>query len=233
MRLGLALILVGFSGCAFAYDAAYVSTGQVNLARLLPPPPLPDSLQHKNDLQAVLRAQATRSQEDAARAVRDNSLSIFQFEDGILGSGFTEARLPKFIAFHKRVIDDTRAIFLASKDIWNRPRPFLASKEVNAVGELLTTASYPSGHAMRGWLTAILLANIVPEKATALFARAREYADNRVVAGVHFPSDLEAGRLGASAIAAAMMLNDRFTSDLNDAGAELRDALGMSRSSSK
>jgi acid phosphatase (class A) len=227
LRLGLVLLLVAFSGGAFAYEASYVSPGQINLGRIVPPPPTADSRQHQIDLQAVLSAQSTRSQEAAARAVRDNATSIFQFEDGILGNEFQESRLPKFMAFYKRVMDDTRAILLSAKDLWNRPRPFLASQEVNAVGELLTNGSYPSGHATRSWLTAILLADMVPEKAAQLFARAREYGDNRVLAGVHFPSDIEGGRLAASAIAAAMMLDDVFRHDVYEAGAELRQALGL------
>jgi acid phosphatase (class A) len=123
--------------------------------------------------------------------------------------------------------EDTRAIFLASKDVWARPRPFAASSEVHAVGELLTSGSYPSGHATRGYLTAIILSNMVPEKAAELFVRGREYGDNRVVAGVHYPSDVEAGRLSATAIAAVLMQNERFLHDFNEAKAELRQALGL------
>ena len=55
--------------------------------------------------------------------------------------------------------------------------------------------SYPSGHAMDSYLTAILLAQMVPEKRSALFERAASNAQSRVIAGVHYPSDLEGGKL--------------------------------------
>ncbi len=50
----------------------------------------------------------------------------------------------------------------------------------------MTYGSYPSGHATSAYATAILLAAMVPEKATAIFERADRYAENRVIAGVHY-----------------------------------------------
>src|SRR5215218_6348840 len=97
-RVALSFCLFVVAGSAFAYDASYVSTAQVDFAKLLPPPPLPDSVQQKSDLEAVLRAQADRTAQQAERAVKDNAPSGFQIENGILGSGFSETSLPKFMA---------------------------------------------------------------------------------------------------------------------------------------
>jgi acid phosphatase (class A) len=44
---------------------------------------------------------------------------------------------------------------------------------------------------------------------------------------VHFPSDIEGGRLRATAIAAALMQNEQFKMDFNEAKAELRSVLGL------
>ena len=118
-------------------------------------------------------------------------------------------------------------ILALTKDVWNRPRPFAVSTEVHAIGELSTSGSYPSGHATRGQLTAIILANMVPEKSAQIYARGREYGENRIIAGVHFPSDIEGGRLSATAIAAVLMQNDQFKMDFNEAKAELRNVLGL------
>ena len=49
-------------------------------------------------------------------------------------------------------------------------------------------------------MTAILLAAMVPEKRAEIFARGWEYGENRLVAGVHFPSDIESGRIAATAV---------------------------------
>ena len=47
------------------------------------------------------------------------------------------------------------------------------------------------------------------------------------MAGVHFPSDIEAGRISATAMVAVMMQNAAFKSDFATAKAELRTALGL------
>jgi acid phosphatase (class A) len=65
---------------------------------------------------------------------------------------------------------------------------------------------------------------MVPEKATELYARGYQYGANRVIAGVHFPTDLEAGRMAATVIAAGLMQNPQFQSEFETAKAELRAA---------
>jgi acid phosphatase (class A) len=72
-----------------------------------------------------------------------------------------------------------------------------------------------------------VLANMVPEKAPALFARGREFGDDRVILGVHFPSDVEAGRNAATALAAVLMQDAAFLKEFAAAKVELRGALGL------
>jgi acid phosphatase (class A) len=86
--------------------------------------------------------------------------------------------------------------------------------------------SYPSGHAFVGAMMAILLAEMVPEQRTALFAFGWEYGDARVISGVHFPSDVEAGRILGTMLVEMMQQNARFRADLSVARRELRQALG-------
>ena len=163
----------------------------------------------------------------SSKAVGDNALSIYRFAD-TLGQSFSAERLPKLDAFFKRVFNDSRMLVLTSKDVWDRPRPYVVSTQVETVGASPNApGSYPSGHAIFGYLSAILLANMVPEKAAALYARGDQYGANRVIAGVHFPSDLEAGRMAATAIAAGLMQNPQFQSEFEGAKAELRQTLGL------
>jgi acid phosphatase (class A) len=86
--------------------------------------------------------------------------------------------------------------------------------------------SYPSGHAFVGAMMAILLAEMVPEQRAALFAFGWEYGDARVISGVHFPSDVEAGRILGTMLVEMMQQNARFRADLSIARQELRQALG-------
>ena len=221
------IYLVLLIGPVLAADTAYISVDQVDLAKLLAPPPMAQSEQQKLDLAAVLQAQGSRTPQQAKRAVADNDQTVFHIAGEVLGPDFTAARLPKLKMFFDRIHGNVRALFRATKGVWNRPRPFRASTEVKAVGKLPANGSYPSAHANSGYLAAIILANMVPERRGELFARGREYGLNRIIAGVHFPSDIEAGRIGATAMATALFQNATFMKDFAEAKAELRKELGF------
>jgi acid phosphatase (class A) len=68
---------------------------------------------------------------------------------------------------------------------------------------------------------------MVPEKRDGLFARASIFAESRIIAGVHYPSDVEAGWISGTVVAAALMNQPRFETDFSAATAELRHALGF------
>ena len=59
-------------------------------------------------------------------------------------------------------------------------------------------AAYPSGHTTFGQTTAILFAQLVPERFQEAVARGSEYGDSRVVLGAHHPMDVIAGRILAT-----------------------------------
>ena len=88
-------------------------------------------------------------------------------------------------------------------------------------------ASFPSGHAAFGTVCAILLADMLPERRAALFARAADFEHSRLVLGAHFPSDLQAGQLAGTVAAALLMQNARFQHDFEQARARLRAALAQ------
>ena len=73
----------------------------------------------------------------------------------------------------------------------------------------------------------IILSNMVPEKRAAIMVRAWEYGHNRVVVGIHFPSDIEAGRLAGTAIAQALSTHPDYKEEFEAAKTELRGVLGL------
>ena len=66
----LALFVLFSAAPSAAFEASYVSSQQLNLAKLLAPPPAPESNMQKADLSAVLFAQEARTEQQADRAVR-------------------------------------------------------------------------------------------------------------------------------------------------------------------
>jgi acid phosphatase (class A) len=102
-----------------------------------------------------------------------------------------------------------------------------------AILDVSTGGSYPSGHAMFGCMTAVLLGVMVPEQRTALLERGSAYAQNRVVGGVHYPTDVEAGCTGGKIVAAVLLQSPVFQDDFATARDETRRALGLPAAPSK
>jgi acid phosphatase (class A) len=107
--------------------------------------------------------------------------------------------------------------------------PPRAPKRVAEIDPQRGITSYPSGHSAFGTSCAILLAEMVPEQRAALFARARQYGEARLIVGAHYPTDVESGRIVAAVAAAAMQQNAAFRHDFEAARIELRAALGLPR----
>ena len=123
-----------------------------------------------------------------------------------LESGLQPKTLPKTAAFFARTADFDKDAVKEAKNYWLRPRPAEISTQVHPLAkEKPNDWSYPSGHSTFGYTTAVLLANMLPEKRAAIFARADLYAQHRIVMGAHFPSDIEAGHLAGTVIADDIM----------------------------
>ncbi|HTV84076.1 MAG TPA: phosphatase PAP2 family protein [Dyella sp.] len=225
MKCSLLLSLLLIGQPALADGGVHPAT--IALSNLLPPPPAAGSIAAQRDLQAVLDTQKTRTDADDAAAKADTDRSVFRFADA-LGLAVPSSALPKTTAFFARTAQLDKALVKDAKNYWQRPRPAAVSGDVHPLAkEKADDWSYPSGHSTFGYTTAVLLANMVPEKRAAIFARADVYAQHRIVMGAHFPSDVEAGHLAGTVIAAEVMQDPSWQQDYLAARAELRKALGL------
>ncbi|HYA14593.1 MAG TPA: hypothetical protein VEF33_09675, partial [Syntrophales bacterium] len=66
-----------------------------------------------------------------------------------------------------------------------------------------------------------------PEKKAEIFARAGQYGYHRMVGGVHYRSDIEAGRISGTVIAAIMMQHPDFQEEFSRARNEIRRILQL------
>ena len=195
----------------------YLPAGTVDLTQLLAPPPNLDSPLERYDQKKIAEALAQRTNADMLQVATDKHRSIFVFSS-VLGKPFSAANLPLTAALFRHVGADTETLVAQAKAHFARPRP---------PGAPQTHGSYPSGHAAFAACSAVLLSQMVPEKRDGLFARASIFAESRIVAGVHYPSDVEAGWISGTVIAAALMRQPRFETDFAVATAEARRALGL------
>lgn len=221
----LALALVTLGASPLSAQKLNFLDAVIDLTELIPPPPPSNSAQARMDLAEVIQMQENRTEPQVARAIADNVLSIYRFDD-VLGPNYKKDNLPLTDAFLEKAEADARAILIAAKNALQRPRPAAASKDVLALGGTprLPTA-YPSGGVVFTTVAAILLAKMVPEKHHELAERNREYAVNRVVLGQHFPRDVQAGEISGTVIAYAMMQQPQFVREFEAARAELRQVL--------
>jgi acid phosphatase (class A) len=222
----LPLFLAMLIACAALQAQSFLTPRDVDLVRLLPPPPLDDSEQTRIELAEVLSIQATRTPAMEALARADSEESPWRFTD-VVGAKFTKESLPRLALLFKRLHETEGAIVDPAKERFNRPRPYRLSDQVHPIAKISKSSSYPSGHATGGTLMGIVLSDMLPEKREVIMARAWQYGSNRVTAGVHYRSDIEAGRIAGSVIAQVLFMRDDFRAELDAARKELRTLLAL------
>lgn len=197
----------------------YLAADAIDLRTLLPDPPAARTPYSNGEIEIIRAVQADAAPATIARAIAEDGMKVWLFAD-ILGPTFTAADKPKTAAFIKQVERDSKPISDAAKKIWTRERPFDQSTEIKLFTEKPTSGSYPSGHTTRAAIWAETLALIAPEKAEAIRARARLIGLDRIVLGVHFPSDVAAGEALGKAIVERMATDPAFQADLAEVRSE-------------
>ena len=204
-----------------------------NSILILPPPPVKGSLGDQLDNETYAKTRALAGGERWALATRDATQYVQAFECP-LGLKVTDWPKPVGLLL-ARMARDASSITNLAKDHFDHPRPFIAPNgpictESDRDG-LMKSYSYPSGHTTYSWAMGLLLAEMAPERATEILARARAFGESRVVCGVHTVSDVEEGRTNGSVLVAALHGDAAFREDLLKAGKELRAALAAPHAS--
>jgi acid phosphatase (class A) len=221
---GLAFLAFSQGQAGAQNDKTYLSTNELDTTQFMAPPPSQDVT--RKELDQILVLQEKRTKEQADKSVADLEQNVFRFAD-VIGPEFTAEKFPRAATVFQKIYKTESDFNKQGKEKWKRDRPQVVDARVNPVAKFANSGSYPSGHAAFAYLTAIVLADIVPEKREAIFVRAAEFGDNRVIGGVHYASDIEAGRQLAAMIAVLMYKNPVFRKDLEEARTEIRAGLNL------
>ncbi len=210
LSLFLAAVLV--ASCATPTVRVEPAPASPSVA-VVDPAPARGSDQDKADLAIVLWMQRTRSSADVARARDHLQVNLATFATA-LGDRFDVAAHPRTQALLDRFVARSHAVSGEAKRRWARPRPYVADARVAPAVKLEDTFSYPSGHAIRGVLLARILGELAISRRAELLEIGLQVGYDRVVGGVHYPSDVLGGQRLGEALATALLASPDLSAEV-------------------
>lgn len=197
---------------------------------ILPPPPEVGSLAFLNDEAMYHKGYLMRNTPRGKQAAEDANLAgdgvVIAFSDAF-GLPISKENTPEIYKLMTNMIEDAGDLATRSaKDHYNRIRPYTYyhtnTCNTKEQGKLSTNGSYPSGHTSIGWATALVLAEINPDRRDEILKRGYELGQSRVICGYHWQSDVDAARIVGSAIVPVLHNNERFLEQLQKAKDEFK-----------
>ena len=212
----------------------YLTIDQMpDLVKCLPAPPDTIGEHFSHDIMRYFWGKQQRlDPERAAQARRDAAWTYealaAQFSPAF-GMTISQEETPEIWKLLTSGVHSATAIRKPIKAYYHRMRPFVRFHEhiltyqaEEDEAELAGEGSYPSGHTMRGWLAALLLAELNPDNADAIYKRGWDYGESRVIVGAHWQSDVDVSRAAASIGYAALHNSPAFRKQMEKAKAEYK-----------
>jgi hypothetical protein len=159
----------------------------------------------QEELAVLLWLQSSRTDQDVIRARSEGTPSFGCFADDIhlgVAAGpapqpIEIANFPVTVSILEQARQDLLPILEALQSTFLRPRPYVTFPAVVPVLPVASTYSYPSTNATLGTVYAQILCQLDPGDQNAITATGSLLGTDRVLGGVHYPSDVVAGqRLG-------------------------------------
>ena len=233
--IAVAAFMAGLTMNAQDEVQPYLTVDQLpDLIKCLPAPPAFDSPEFANDMMRFAWGKQQRLDEKRAEIAKRDAVWSYEAllaEFNIpFGLTISPENTPEIWKLMVTSLTTTDAMRVAPKAFYHRQRPFerfedkmLTDEEDDLRGE----GSYPSGHTLLGWCSALLLSEINPERADTILKRGYMYGESRVIVGAHWQSDVDAGRLAAAAAYSRMHTSERFLEQMQLARLEFRIKKGL------
>ena len=208
-----------------------------NALNFYPAPPDTNSAAFAYDIAQYKWGKAMRADSArAALAIAQGTVDIAEMASlfsEAFGMEISEKKTPAIMNVLKRGVLTMRLAGRLPKNHYMRTRPYVRFNEPtlipSAEEEHRTNGSYPSGHTIRGWAMALILAEINPAAQDAILKYGYEWGQSRVIAGYHWQSDVEASKIIISGCFARLHANEDFNADMRKARAEFKKLSGKNK----
>lgn len=199
------------------FNTAFAQSDFLDNGEPIGPFPKIGSVEAKEEIEEMIYIQEHRSQEDCDAAELQASANLETLFGGKEGA-LSNAEISKVKKKLRMVtIKSGLKIYFAKRE-FKRPRPYITHSEIKPCIELESSTSYPSGHSALARVYARLLAVIYPDRASVFEALGNQAALNRVIGGVHHPSDIIAGKKLGDMIADDYLSSAKFKRELEKLG---------------
>ena len=195
----------------------------------LPDPPSMVGGEFANDFYFYQWGKTQREGIIGEQALWDESAELYQVFSDAMGITLSYSDTPEILLLAEASTSDAYAANKKAKNYYQRRRPFVKFNEPSLKPEEDETEaleySYPSGHSSRGWMFALVLSTVAPEKTEMLMERGRQYAINRVICGHHWKSDIDASLMLIAGIFANVVVTEAYQQQLVKARAEYKSII--------
>ena len=174
-----------------------------------------------------------QDESNVQNAVWDDGAELYEVFDSILGLGhrLDYETTPEILYLCERAVSDVDAANKVVKNKYKRMRPYVTFKEesltpendAKKAGPSVIHQATPAEVICTHWCFVRL-----PERTNEILVRAEKYAQNRVVCGHHWKSDIDASLLLAAGMFANVVRTEAFQEQLKKARAEYLAIIGGS-----
>ena len=220
-----ALALIAAADVPKAYLAGHPMP---DLMQILPAPPKPGSPISIDDRTTFKQTRALLGTPRGAMATRDVTDDRYTVFACAIGRKLDAQSSPALARIFARMADQNmvgraKDGFAVRRPYLNDDLPICEPKTAHLAGN----GDYPSGHTTSGWSAALILAELIPDRATAILRRGRQYGESRYICGSHSGSAVEAGYMAGSVLVATLHTSPDFRRDMDAARTELAGATGV------
>ena len=198
---------------------SFISGDNTPYLRVLTPYPAPGSPASNADWAEVYALQKSRTPAECQLADSESNPTPGAFFRDPTFNFLSAADRGALNAFALRVFADAGSVASALKQVDVRERPFNQSSDVHPCISRPGGKSYPSGHATMGTTLAYALTDVFASQPAglreAILQRGELFGHNRILGGVHFPSDVAMGQLEAQIIVGEMRKSTAYRNSVS------------------